>query len=469
MSWRRPGFLTTSLDVCVTSNAIGNLEEVERRRRTEKRRLVLVLDIDHTLVNCFHREMCKAKCVEQESLVVPLANVGGGDYVLKARPHVQEFLEQAHELSDMYLYTHGSNSYALAVVANLDPNHTYFGDPPRLFTRDNTPLGVKSLNEIFPVDTSLVLVVDDRDEVWPADVRDAQLVRVAPYLFFPKDTRNSISLEGFVAACQPSCDARSEFTDKAPGDTNSEVVLRPHKRQRSYEMQVPRAEVDCCQNKHAEETDRDVQLLFLLRTIRCIHCAIFGSSNSSSENTAVRMFAHVGEVVPRLRGGILKACHICFTGFAHAPVHLRRQPLAWWCVQMGATIQETLDEKSTHLVAVRCDTCKYHDALRRRAHGQEVHIVHPGWVLKAMATWHHPNSDLFTVPSTGLWPKFLEIWRSDDEVPPPVDLNAFCGYEACNSIADNGGSGNSNIPAHQSTAQEDELDIEDLLLQDLAS
>lgn len=82
------------------------------------------------------------------------------------------------------------------------------GPPPRHTQTLRASHGAE-VEEIFPSDTSHVVILDDRDEMWPARVRDAHLVRVLPYLFFRSDSRSTISLEGSLWVClggTPCCD-----------------------------------------------------------------------------------------------------------------------------------------------------------------------------------------------------------------------------------------------------------------------
>jgi TFIIF-interacting CTD phosphatase-like protein len=41
---------------------------------------------------------------------------------------VQEFLEKAHELFEMHIYTHGNAEYAIEMACLLDPSRRYFAE-----------------------------------------------------------------------------------------------------------------------------------------------------------------------------------------------------------------------------------------------------------------------------------------------------------------------------------------------------
>lgn len=44
----------------------------------------------------------------------------------KLRPFIREFLEAAHNLAEMHVYTHGGREYAKAMANLLDPSGKYF-------------------------------------------------------------------------------------------------------------------------------------------------------------------------------------------------------------------------------------------------------------------------------------------------------------------------------------------------------
>ncbi|KAH0479444.1 MAG: uncharacterized protein KVP18_003284 [Porospora cf. gigantea A] len=101
---------------------------------------------------------------------------GGSDnyFIVKLRPFLREFLEQLYQRCNLYVVTNGQKNYGETAVAILDPDHRFFGEPPRLICRsstdksqDKTPL----LQQLLPgADPHNTLLVDDRldvyDKVW---------------------------------------------------------------------------------------------------------------------------------------------------------------------------------------------------------------------------------------------------------------------------------------------------------------
>ena len=65
----------------------------------------------------------------------------------------------------MHIYTMGTRAYAQHIAQLVDPDRKLFGD--RILSRDESgSLVAKDLQRIFPVDTSMVAVIDDRADVW---------------------------------------------------------------------------------------------------------------------------------------------------------------------------------------------------------------------------------------------------------------------------------------------------------------
>lgn len=96
---------------------------------------------------------------------------------------------------EMHVYTMGTRAYAEEVCATIDPGGIFFGG--RILSRDesgseftfcpkleirctyitNPGLTQKSLQRLFPCDTSMVVIIDDRADVWEWS---PNLVKVIP-------------------------------------------------------------------------------------------------------------------------------------------------------------------------------------------------------------------------------------------------------------------------------------------------
>ncbi|THH12706.1 hypothetical protein EW146_g7438, partial [Bondarzewia mesenterica] len=101
-------------------------------------------------------------------------------YYVKPRPGWHEFLSSMATKYEMHVYTMGTRAYAEEVCAAIDPEGKFFGG--RLLSRDESgSMTQKNLKRLFPVDTSMVVIIDDRADVWEWS---PNLIKVIPYDFF---------------------------------------------------------------------------------------------------------------------------------------------------------------------------------------------------------------------------------------------------------------------------------------------
>ncbi|GAA5893047.1 hypothetical protein JCM8208_004329 [Rhodotorula glutinis] len=101
-------------------------------------------------------------------------------YYIKMRPGLPSFLKRLSDFYEMHVYTMGTRAYAKEVCKVIDPDGGLFGG--RILSRDESgSLTRKSLQRLFPCDTNMVVIIDDRADVWDGS---PHLVKVIPYEFF---------------------------------------------------------------------------------------------------------------------------------------------------------------------------------------------------------------------------------------------------------------------------------------------
>lgn len=155
------------------------------------KKLVLILDLDHTLLHANNR--CPKEALQEHNDIFQIFLTIAGHrerYFIKKRPWLDEFLESVLEKFELSVYTHGTREYAVQVLKHIDPLKIFFGD--RVLTRSDKQhskgndakraLVSKDISNLFPVDDSMVLILDDRKDVWKAN--EANLITIKPYHFF---------------------------------------------------------------------------------------------------------------------------------------------------------------------------------------------------------------------------------------------------------------------------------------------
>ena len=167
--------------------------ELAKQKLLGWRKLSLVVDLDQTIIHAaveptigeWQRDPDNPNFgVLQNVRAFQLAddgpNMRNNFYYVKMRPGLPEFLEHVSKLYELHIYTMGTRQYAMQVAKIVDPEGKYFGD--RILSRDESgSLAVKSLQRLFPVDTRMVVIIDDRGDVWKWS---ENLIRVTPFEFF---------------------------------------------------------------------------------------------------------------------------------------------------------------------------------------------------------------------------------------------------------------------------------------------
>lgn len=182
-----------NVDLTVSSSEATRIEEEAKRRLLRSRKLSLVVDLDQTIIHAtvdptvaeWQRDETNpnypaVKDVRAFQLVDDGPGARGCWYYIKLRPRLAEFLEAISKVYELHIYTMGTRAYAQNIAKIVDPKRTIFGD--RILSRDESgSLTAKNLHRLFPIDTKMVVIIDDRGDVWKWT---ENLVKVPPYDFF---------------------------------------------------------------------------------------------------------------------------------------------------------------------------------------------------------------------------------------------------------------------------------------------
>lgn len=170
-------------------------EEDAKKRLLSSKKLTLIVDLDQTVIHTTcERTIAEwqadpnnpnhdaVKDVEGFQLADDnVSNVAANWYYVKMRPGLKDFFDRISKLYEMHVYTMATRAYAQAVAKIIDPERKYFGD--RILSRDeNYTDKLKSLTRLFYQNTAMVVIIDDRADVWSYS---PHLVRVPVFNFFP--------------------------------------------------------------------------------------------------------------------------------------------------------------------------------------------------------------------------------------------------------------------------------------------
>ncbi|KAI4722398.1 hypothetical protein E4T48_01271 [Aureobasidium sp. EXF-10727] len=168
-------------------------DEEAKRRLLSSRKLSLVVDLDQTIIQATvdptvaewqkdpqNPNYPAVKDVRAFQLVDDGPGARGCWYYIKLRPGLEDFLSTISKYYELHIYTMGTRTYAQNIAKIVDPDRKIFAD--RILSRDESgSLTVKNLKRLFPVDTKMVVIIDDRGDVWHWC---HNLVKVTPYDFF---------------------------------------------------------------------------------------------------------------------------------------------------------------------------------------------------------------------------------------------------------------------------------------------
>ncbi|KAE9615698.1 hypothetical protein Lal_00017575 [Lupinus albus] len=329
----------------------------ERARRIEEqnkmfaaRKLCLVLDLDHTLLNSakfvevdlVHDEILRKK--EEQDREKPQRHLFRFPHLgmwTKLRPGVWNFLEKACKLFELHLYTMGNKLYATEMAKVLDPKGTLFngrvisrGDDIDSVDGEERAPKIKDLEGVLGME-SAVVIIDDSVRVWPHN--KLNLILVERYTYFP-------------------C-SRRQFG--LPGPSLLEI-------------------------DHDERPEAGT-LASSLGVIERIHQNFFASQ--SLEEVDVR------NILASEQRKILAGCRIVFSRvFPVGETNPHLHPLWQIAEQFGAVCTNHIDDQVTHVVANSLGTDKVNWALSIGRF-----VVHPSWVEASALLYRRANEQDFAI------------------------------------------------------------------------
>ncbi|CAI5524484.1 unnamed protein product [Closterium sp. Naga37s-1] len=253
----------------------------------------------------------------------------------KLRPGIASFLQRAHDLFDLVVYTNGERAYAHAMAALLDPTGRLFGG--RVISHgDSTVRGLKDLDVVLGAD-SMVLILDDSEVVWPKHRHN--LLLVERYHFFAS--------------------SRQHFLLPGPSLLES----------------------------HVDEADEGGLLDALWTPLSRTHQWFFQQVDQGRQSADVR------QILAQERATILAGCHLVFSRvFPTDASRPQTHPLWRMAESMGATCHTQIGPQITHVVALDCGTDKAIWAV-----SQKRHLVHPGWLEASLLVWKRADEKKFPV------------------------------------------------------------------------
>ncbi|CAO3654544.1 unnamed protein product [Mucor fragilis] len=378
----RMGYDTFGLTV--SREEAERLEAENARRLLKIRKLSLILDLDQTIVHATWDKRVDGSQYKTDDKDIRRFTLPGSDvvYYIKLRPGLAEFLKQVEEMYELHIYTMGTRGYAEAVAKEIDPTGSLFKE--RILSRDESgSVTQKKLQRLFPCDTSMVVVLDDRSDVWSFS---PNLIRIKPYEFFAN-----------------------------VGDINS---------QNTQITQAVAEQNDDPFSRHDDDNELDT----ILQILTTIHTTFYSKPADDKE-------ADVTHIIPHMKKQVLKGVIITFSDVILSP-DLKDPTLSWiWqmATSFGATCSLDLTGKTTHLIAVSTSKNKVH-AAREYGHCK---IVSPLWLLDSTARWKIQPEEAYElkeyqIPSPKTSTEDEEQALQDDQEAPEEELVENINWDDAN-------------------------------------
>ncbi|XP_010544164.1 PREDICTED: RNA polymerase II C-terminal domain phosphatase-like 4 isoform X2 [Tarenaya hassleriana] len=322
---------------------VARLRDSDMRLLIRRRKLCLVLDLDHTLLNSTTLMHMTPEEEYLRSRAHSLQDVSGGSLFLlefmhmmtKLRPFVRSFLSEASEMFELYIYTMGDRPYARQMAKLLDPKGEYFGD--RIISRDDGTVKHQKSLDIVLGQESVVLILDDSENAWPK--HKDNLILMERYHFF-------------ASSCQ-----QFGHNFKSLSQLKS------------------------------DESETDGALATVLKVLKRVHSIFFEGINDDNLSGRDVMLA-----LKEVRKEILKGCKIVFSRVI--PTHCKPASHHLWKMaeQLGATCSADVDPSVTHVVATDVGTEKSRWAIKEKKF-----LVHPGWIEAANFLWWKQAEENFPI------------------------------------------------------------------------
>ncbi|KAK2678009.1 FCP1 homology domain [Fusarium oxysporum f. sp. vasinfectum] len=440
----------------VSESVATKAEHENQKRLLRQRKLSLVVDLDQTIIHaCIeptigewkndptnpNYEAVKDVRDFQLNDDGPRGLTSGCTYYIKLRPGLMEFLDEVSKMYELHVYTMGTRAYALNIAKIVDPDQKLFGN--RVISRDeNGSITAKSLQRLFPVSTDMVVIIDDRADVWP--MNRPNLIKVVPYDFFkgigdinssflPKRTDilpilKSKPVEKGVKIA-PKASPMDEIARMSGGDDAASLKVQEEEQEKTLEKQIKdrpllhmQEELDkeddqqetnvgenASESPHVHHrnvlVDDDEELIALQDHLTDLHTAFYETyDRRRAEEERKREHTHL-RIASLSEGHLLTMASTCpwYRMSAIFLTNSKESEIGMQAQSYGAQVLDTVSKRVTHLVVAssRPRTKKVQQAAKIPS----IKIVNQNWLTDCLSQWRRLDER----------PYFLEILDADRE------------------------------------------------------
>ncbi|KAF9908913.1 Carboxy-terminal domain (CTD) phosphatase [Linnemannia zychae] len=406
--------------LAVSRTEAKRLEHVTVDRLLDEGKLSLIVDLDQTLIHAtvgpaIDEWINSQGGMPQDVKMFPLPD-SSTPYYIKLRPHLERFLQKISALYELHIYTMGTRNYASAVAKAIDPDGKFFSQ--RILSRDeNLNMTQKSIERLFPCDTSMVVVIDDRADVWQYS---PNLVKVHPYEYFvgagdinaghlPKqDAVVKSESSPSTGAVEPKADTTEVKLD--PSDSSSTTTETANEGDTAATPSAEKADEKKPENSEPTATpsvksgkaiktkapvmdDNDNELKHILQILETIHERFYDDRENYMAKSTRRQ-PDVKDIIKDMKRNVLKGVNIVFSSVIPLGQPPHKADIWRQAESFGANCWTDLSPRVTHVVAAKAGTAKVGEARRRK----NVKIVRPEWLYHSIGKWQRQNEADYVLP-----------------------------------------------------------------------
>ncbi|SCU99884.1 LAMI_0G01464g1_1 [Lachancea mirantina] len=427
-------------NILVSERQAATIGRTAQKQLRKLKKLVLVVDLDQTVIHCgvdptiqewsqdpsnpnFDAlKDIKSFSLDEEVIVSPFymgpkPPVRKCKYYVKLRPGLKEFFDQVSPHFELHIYTMATRAYALEIAKIIDPAGELFGD--RILSRnENGSLTHKSLERLFPMDQSMVVIIDDRGDVWNWS---PNLIKVVPYDFFvgvgdinsnflPRQQSSMLHLgrrhrkkseeeelltdildnekklqEKIDQEVKKQEEKLNKIRDESQPERpiQKEDLTKKLEHNASLEVQQqnrPLAELQRHLHNQKLLIDDDDELPHLSKILLHVHQEYYRvlESASASEEPDIKI------LMPQIKGKVFADCHFVFSGLIPLGTDIRTADIVLWTSMFGAATSSGIDDQTTHVITKTPGTLK---ARLAKGFNPQIKVIHPDWIFECLVKW----------------------------------------------------------------------------------
>ena len=193
------GFLAK--DFSYSKTKAESIEKSVVNNYLEKKKLILLLDLDNTIIHTSSLISIPPKHIENLKNTyknyfekIPIENeIGRINYIfVKFRPFLKTFLKNIKNKYEIFIYTLGTKEYASSIIQYINNNFEKDSlSTERMMCRvldENGQAKNKSIKNVFPTQEKMVVIIDDHVEIW--NESGENFICIHPYKFFLEKENN---------------------------------------------------------------------------------------------------------------------------------------------------------------------------------------------------------------------------------------------------------------------------------------